>query len=214
MVDELIRLIDEPTAKALKEGAKAAQKAMDLATAAGAYGANILGSIPRDLIGYLIGDRLIHARIRQWNKLSSRTEEILELRGKRKDQIEEASPSVEIPLLEAALDESRDELIELWARLLAAAVDPDRKQFVRRNVIEVAKRLEPLDVLVLDSLHRAPLGANENPLSGLMSRLKSGSDDISLALSTLESAGLLDGVSFGKANFTALGRTLMRAISD
>jgi hypothetical protein len=57
--------------------------------------------------------------------------------------------SISLPLLVAAADESRDELQEIWARLLAAAADPSRARSFRLAFIDAAKKLDPLDAAVL-----------------------------------------------------------------
>ena len=60
-----------------------------------------------------------------------------------------------IPLLEAAVDESREELQALWAALLAnAMVDGGRR--VRRDYFEAVRQMEPLDAVVLDIVSRRP----------------------------------------------------------
>jgi len=51
------------------------------------------------------------------------------------------SPSIAIPLFAAAQDESRDELRELFARLLAAAMDPKRKDLTRGSFTAIVKQL-------------------------------------------------------------------------
>jgi len=48
---------------------------------------------------------------------------------------ERPSISVLMPLLIAAADEERDELQEIWARLLAAAADPSRAGSFRNQFI-------------------------------------------------------------------------------
>jgi hypothetical protein len=49
-----------------------------------------------------------------------------------------------LPLVISAADEDRDELQEIWARLLAAAADPARAKSFRIQFIEVAKQMDPL----------------------------------------------------------------------
>jgi hypothetical protein len=61
----------------------------------------------------------------------------------------EPSPSIAIPLLEAAVDEDRRVLKDLWTRLLANACDPNRHTRVRLAFIELLKRLDPLDAEIL-----------------------------------------------------------------
>jgi hypothetical protein len=66
------------------------------------------------------------------------------------------SPSLAIPLLRAAYDETRPQLQELWAHLIAAAMDPQRANRVRRSFIDTVQRLDPLDALVLKRLGEMP----------------------------------------------------------
>nr|WP_281418444.1 Abi-alpha family protein [Azospirillum soli] len=72
--------------------------------------------------------------------------------GQREDaRVEPVSPTLAIPLFEAAQDESRTELQELWARLLANAMDGSRSG-VRTSFIEAIKKLDALDAVVLDKI--------------------------------------------------------------
>ena len=64
----------------------------------------------------------------------------------------DAPPSLAIPIMIAAADESRDELLDLWAALLAAAADSGKSNAFRLKFIEVVKRMDPLDPLVLRRL--------------------------------------------------------------
>jgi hypothetical protein len=64
----------------------------------------------------------------------------------------DVSPSIAIPLIEAAIDEDRDELKDVWARLLAAALDPARQGLVRQSMIETVKKLDPVDALVFQKV--------------------------------------------------------------
>jgi hypothetical protein len=57
------------------------------------------------------------------------------------------------PILEAAADEENDELQDLWSRLLAAAMDPNRRDAMRQSFIATVKRMDPIDALVLKAIH-------------------------------------------------------------
>jgi len=92
------------------------------------------------------------ARARNRARLRSDTESILKARGAKMDT--DPSPTIALPLLSAPQDESRDELIDLWAHLLACALDAARRKNYRRGFVGIAKALEPLDVLVLPILAR------------------------------------------------------------
>ncbi|MCO6763715.1 DUF4393 domain-containing protein, partial [Streptomyces sp. EL5] len=63
-----------------------------------------------------------------------------------------APPRIALDILEAAQDETRDELKELWARLLANAMDATPQKNVRIEFITVLKQLNPLDALILQRL--------------------------------------------------------------
>jgi hypothetical protein len=107
-------------------------------------------SIAEDVLGRLGGDWLHENRARNRAKLRAKTEQIF-----RKSKIEVGepiSPSILVPLLSEAQEESRDELIGIWARLLAAAADPKRAGLYRREFVDIVKRLEPLDIIVLPIL--------------------------------------------------------------
>ena len=103
-------------------------------------------SIPDNLLGLMVGDWLDHKRRRHLAVLEANTAHIVE--GIAIERLTEPSPSILIPLMQAAVDEGRSELQGLWAALLAnAMVDGGRK--VRRDFFEAVKRMEPADALIL-----------------------------------------------------------------
>lgn len=109
----------------------------------------MFGSVPEDIVGVIGGDWLHHVRTRIAAGLAQKTTRILEERGIL-EQTVPVSPSVALPMLEAAQDEAREELQEIWARLLANAMDPQRCALVRRPVIGVVRQLEPEDAVALE----------------------------------------------------------------
>ena len=117
----------------------------------GSYLARVFQSVPDNVLGLMVGDWLDHKRRRHLAVLEANTAHILE--GIAADRLTEPSPSVLIPLLQAAVDEGRPELQALWAALLAnAMVDGGRK--VRRDFFDAVKAMEPADALVLDAMNR------------------------------------------------------------
>jgi hypothetical protein len=64
----------------------------------------------------------------------------------------EPSPTLAIPILEAAVDETRAELKDLWERLLANAFDPSRTNAVRGSFIEILKKFDPMDARVFEAI--------------------------------------------------------------
>jgi len=213
MAEELIRPIDENTAKALEESAKALGKGLDLVGGLGAYLARALGGVPENC--NLIGDWLIHKRVRRWADLQAETKRYLDSRGVQ-EPYEEVSPSIAIPLIEAAIDEDRLELADLWARLLAAAMEPSRKTAVRRSLIDIVKKVEPLEAVIFEICVKetGTDKLSETPLYELISqkRLQYSSDEIEISIRALKQLELLDHPQI--ASLTPLGRMLARAIVD
>jgi hypothetical protein len=127
-----------------------------------------IGGVPENLIGILVGDWLIHKRVRRWSELQDETRRILEQRNV-KGPHDDISRSIALPLIEAALDEDREGLKELWVKLLASAMDPKRKHLVRADLISTLKQLEPLDAIVLNTIYDAG-GTQFAPTPGTISR--------------------------------------------
>jgi hypothetical protein len=130
---------EAPYEKAIEETAKAAGKALDIVK--GTSGA------VADVYGFIIGDHLGAARARRLDKLARRTKKIIEERNL--SETAEVAEQIAMPLLEAAQRESREELQELWAQLLANAQDPSRAGDVRPEIISALGMLQPIDVRVL-----------------------------------------------------------------
>lgn len=133
------------------EETRAATELIKAAGGVGAYVAKVFGSIPEDALGLVVGDWLNHQRRRNLAKLEVNTSTIL--KEIKHEALTEPSPSVLIPLLQAAADESREELQSLWATLLANAMtDGGRK--ARRAFVEALKAMDPADAQVLDICNR------------------------------------------------------------
>ncbi len=142
-------ILSKENAEAIKEVAKTTGIGVESCTRLFSYMADISGDAPKDFIGLVVGDWLHHRRIRSLAKKFQRTNEILEKRGVL-GKTEPVSPSIAIPLLQAAQDETREELSELWSRLLANAMDPSRSSVVRQSIIPTLKSFDPLDAFVLE----------------------------------------------------------------
>lgn len=130
-----------PYEDAIAESAKAAAKALDLVKASSQQIA--------DAYGFVIGDQLHAARQRRLDAITRKTQKILKDRDAKSTEVPE---QIAIPLLEAAQGESREEMQELWARLLANAMDSDRAADVRPEFVSALKQMQPLDALVLETI--------------------------------------------------------------
>jgi Abortive infection alpha len=115
------------------------------------YMGRVLGTAPEDAVGLVLGTPLHFVRTVIARTLDQLVSKIFERRGVTDTQ--PVSPSLAIPLLRAAYDESRPELQQLWAELTAAAMDPKRSGRVRLSFIDTLKRFDPLDALLLKGCH-------------------------------------------------------------
>ncbi|ERF81438.1 DUF4393 domain-containing protein [Bradyrhizobium viridifuturi] len=138
------------TAKAAQELAKTADNAIDAARGAAEFLNRVLGNPIADVVGITVADPLRFVRIISLDWYSKRVDEILAKRNTPKPR--GAPPRIALDILEAAQDETRDELKELWARLLANAMDATTQKNVRIEFITVLKQLNPLDALILQRL--------------------------------------------------------------
>lgn len=208
-------MVADLDSKAVQAVAVATGKAIDAGRDLGGFAAKVLGTLPEDAVGLLGGDWVSHVRQRNAHRLQLRTDEIL---ATRNAEIEPVSLSVARPLLEAAQDESRDELVELWARLLANAMDKKRPQ-IRKSFIEALKRFDPLDALVMEKSVSA--GGAWVRTDHWERELNVTEDELAISLKHLTDIGCLEepkGVMVGNKMVEGLlvspfGRELMRACS-
>lgn len=181
------------------------------------YLASVFGNGQADLVEVLGDDWLSEARKRNRDALRQRTAEILRERDVAK--VTELSPNLAMQILTLAQDESRPELIELWARLLANAMDPSRSN-VRQSFIATIKRMDPHDAMIIRrmvyrgyrTIHDGPPSFNGTTIPVLATELNTSDDSVFVSLDHLESLGVL---AFRRSSSlwraTAFGRELLRA---
>jgi hypothetical protein len=215
--------MENEEAKALQEVAKFGTRALESSDKLAAFLSKIFGTVPSDVVGVVGGDWLHHIRIRNAAKLAQRTEEILRDRGIL-EQTEPMSPSLALPLLHAAQDETREELSEMWARMLSNGMDPSRSASIRQSIILTVKSFDPLDAVILqmvfDRCHGEKTSVEFN-LTDLLKELGVSSDELELSLSNLLKLGCGSsgrGIKQYKTvilNFqiSPLGREVIRACS-
>jgi hypothetical protein len=155
-------MVSDETARAgavaITETAKTAGKLIDATVGFGGWVKQTLGTIPEDVLGLVGGDWLHQKRKRNLRELEAKTSEILLSIGAGPPF--EPSPSIVVPLLVGAADESRPELQDLWAALLASALQPDGGNRVRRAFFDTLKAMEPDDARLLRALASFGLGAS------------------------------------------------------
>ena len=170
--------------------------------------------IASDVLGIAGGAWLHETHLRIKRKLQEKTQQIFEQR--KVESPVEPSPSILIPLLSVAQNESRDELIDLWAKLLATAMDPKRVSMYRREYVEIAARLEPIDALVIAGLGATTEQANKTR-QDLAFSLKVDVNQIDVSFRNLANLNLVappNGLtlSAGVVYITTLGKEFLRAV--
>ncbi|TYL99948.1 DUF4393 domain-containing protein [Bradyrhizobium rifense] len=131
-----------PYEKAIEESAKATGKALDVVQSMSPAIANAYN--------FLIGDRIGAARERNLDAITRKTRKILEER-----KVQETAPIPEqigVQLLEEGQGETREAIQDLYAALLANAMDEKFAGDVRPEFIQTVKRLQPIDALILRTI--------------------------------------------------------------
>ncbi len=136
-------------AKAVEETAKTGRALVEAGSDLAGFIGKALGTVPEDTVGLLGGDHLHELRIRNLDKISHKTEEILRERGV--EDPEPIAPKALLPALEAASEEIDETLQDMWATLLANTMDPSKDTSLQQVFIEALKEFEPIDALVLDA---------------------------------------------------------------
>src|SRR5712664_3266802 len=166
------------------EQAKLARELVAVGRDTGGYLADILGDLPKDLVGLLVGDRVKLLRAerlaKQWGKAKKR------LKDRGVDPPEAPSLRLMLPILAAAADENREELQDLWERLLAAAMDPNRRKYVRQLLISTAAQMDPFDVLIFREVYGNPSGNwTPNGRDFMMAKLQSSQEEVLVSFDNL-----------------------------
>jgi hypothetical protein len=178
------------------------------------YVGRVLGTVPHDAVGLVIGDPLHFVRTAIAAQYDTLLDKILNRRNVKETQ--SVSPSLAIPLLRAAYDENRPELQELWAALIAAAMDPKRSGRVRLSFIDTLKRFDPLDALVLKERNNWQGDVRPNAVEFIASRLGELGDEVQISVDNLKVLRCAGSATTSVTDFYAsnYGRALLRACSD
>ncbi len=138
------------TAKAVQEVAKTGRALIEPGTDLAKYVARVLGTVPEDVVGFLIADPL--HELREHNLFSILRAAFEKLRARGVETAEPIRPGPGKEAFEAASLETNKTLQDMWAELLANAMDPNNNNTLRQIFIETLKKLDPLDALVFQQL--------------------------------------------------------------
>jgi hypothetical protein len=197
------------------EQAKLGQEILKTFGGIGSFFKEALGSVPTDLVGYLGGDWL---RLRRMENIARMMEQARErLRERGVGRAEPASLTLALPILKGAADESREELRDLWACLLAAALDPERSEQVRQGFAEAISKMDPLDSLVLkitrNGLYSVDDRTGKMTIQKASETLGASKDEIRTSLWNLKKLELVR-EDLADRHTTAFGREFLRVLSD
>ncbi len=192
------------------EQAKLGQEALKVLRGLGSFLTKSLGSVPEDIVGYLGGDWLRVRRAENIAEMMQRAKGRLEARGVA--ETTPASLTIALPVLRGAADESRPVIQDLWARLLAAAMDPSRENRVRQRFSEAIERMDPPDALVLASLPDRRGGVTGTDRNAVAQQLGISRDELEISLKNLIRLELLSEMGGGGAATTPLGREFLFAV--
>ena len=145
----------EETGKAVQEVAKTGRALIEPGTDLAKYVARCLGTVPEDVIEFLIGGPLRELRQHTLTGILCAVFEKLRKRG-----VETAKPIRPGPgkeAFEAASLATDETLQDMWAELLANAMDPSKDTSLQRIFIEALGQMEPIDALVFRTMaEKAP----------------------------------------------------------
>ncbi len=148
-------------AKAVEETAKTGRALVEAGSDLASFVGKALGTVPEDTVGLLGGDYLHDLRIRNLDKIARKTEEILRERGV--EDPEPIGPKALLPALEAASEEIDETMQDMWATLLANAMDPGRDVSLQRVFIDSLKQFEPIDARILSAYLEVGAGNAQSP---------------------------------------------------
>lgn len=171
-----------------------------------------LGQGVADLLGFAGLDRLRQKREENIKNARMKAEGYLGKRG----VTERSEPplTIAIPLAEGVMDESREQVQDLWARLLANALDPKRADRIRREFIETIKQLEPVDVAIMSDLQNLIATGVTNVPGYYANKLAIYGDAAMVSLLHLEKLGCVwrqsgTGIEFKLSEYS---REILRAV--
>jgi|GEM_PF-2305710 len=170
-------------------------------------------SVVGDVIGVMGGDRLSayrNANKEKWSRYYA------EERAKVTQETETPDLRMAAEILGSAQDECREELLKIWAKLMAAVIDASKSAKCRREFVDIANQLEPIDTRVLPLL-AAQMALAPDRTTYVADRLKAEHDQVKLAFRNLERLGLITNFDAGNQQVypfaSPLGRQFLAVLA-
>ena len=208
----------QAVARAVEESAKAVQAVAPEVSAMATYLARLVGTVPEDFVDIVLGQPLRHLRVRTGIWWAERTYEYVTKRGI--EHPKHLSAKGVIAVFEAATEEADESILDLWARLMANAIDPNRDTSLSRQLIATLKEFEPDDAIVFDVLGQVfhdpantRIGHHDrvNMAEARLQKLRWRTSRLQVSKLRIEKLGVYRG---GDQNLTQLGQELWHAVRD
>jgi hypothetical protein len=144
------QMFDEITesAKAAQETAKTVRTGIEATQELGRYVSRITDG-PLETVMGILNDKLQFVRWERKLRLAERGREILDRRNIQ-GPLRIIPYKLAWPIIEHASLEDNDDLQDLWASLIASAVDPQFQGEIRSAYIDIIRQLEVVDVHILN----------------------------------------------------------------
>lgn len=139
------------SAKAVQEVAKTTKAGIEATEKLGGFVSRIIGEPIDEVVG-ILKDKLRFVRWERQLRLTKRANEIISEK-KIEGDLRIVPPKVALPIIENASLEENDELQDLWAYLIASAVDPNFNVTLRTAFVDIIKQLEVTDVHILNFIY-------------------------------------------------------------
>jgi hypothetical protein len=141
------------SAKAAQEAAKTVRTGIEATQQLGRFVSRITTE-PLDTVMGILNDKLQFMRWERKLRLAERGRELLRERG-IEGPLRPVPFKLAVPIVENASLEDNNELQDLWANLLASAVDPKFDGLVRSAYIDIIKQFEVVDVHLLNAVYES-----------------------------------------------------------
>ena len=142
-------MTDQPS----KEIISSPSDAIRVVEKTGAFLNQVFGEMIKNRVG-IVADRIKYCRLHNYLKLSENTTRIMRDKGYSEGDITRVVPlKIAIPLIENATLEENDELQQLWAVLLANAMDLNFNVDIKLRHVSLLREMEPLDLRILHNCY-------------------------------------------------------------
>lgn len=180
------------------------------------FAESLIGLVAVDRIEEMREERRERRRVK--NKVST-AQEAVQLVQHRQVIPDPETPEEHLEqIFEQAAETSVPELQSLYARLMAAAVDPSRAKFYRKEFVGIVRQFEPLDALVLEQFFKGNV-KGDGWFQKIAEVLKRDQDEVFVSGRNLEKLECIRksptaAELHGGAIITPLGRQLFSTLED